>query len=417
MGARLDSVVITGMGLASAAGLEPGAAWQAVHGAVPARAEAGQHGLGAPVPHYQLDLAALEHPKNQKFLNAGSRHAMWAGLQALRAAGWSREAFVPERVAIFSGSGQAGLEPNMFFSGFDILASQSAEPDWPGVGGLAARSLDFYFPLRCLSNAGLALLAMEICARGPSNNFVQSDTAGFFALEHAVDSLLSGECDLAVCCAFENLLSAANYLNFESAGLLSKSGMRPFDRDADGILLSAAGAALVLERRSSAEARRAPILAEIAGLGSAIDDGASGAEPIGSDGVVQKAIVRALGEGRPAFVVLGGVGVPRFDLREAAAVASVLGDGVPCTAFKGCTGYVGASTAIVEAVLAVCSLQAGLVPPVAGLEHPAPGVPLDLVASEPRLLNGTAKDGVLCLSHSFMGQSAAIWLRPRPVDG
>lgn len=410
MDAGLEPVVITGMGLASAAGLAPEAVWKAVLGGVTVRPEQDKDGLaGARVPPYELQKLRL--PKNQKFLSASSRHLMWAGLQALDAAGWSGAALAPERVGVFSAAGQAGMEPSSFFPGFDALAAQAADPDWEGLGGPAARSLDFYFPLRCLSNAGLALLAMEISARGPSNNFSQSDTAGALALESAVDSLQAGECDMAICGAFENLLGAANYLNYQQAGLLSPSAPRPFDRAAAGMLLAAAGAAIVLERRSSAEARGAPILAEIGAVATALDDAAGGAEPIGTGRAVEAVCRRALGGEQPAFAVLSGLGVPRFDLREAKAVTEALGPGVPCTAFKGATGYAGGSTAILETVLAVCALRAGLVPPVAGLEHPAEGVQLDLVALQPRVLNGTASAGALCLSHSFMGQSAAIWLR------
>jgi 3-oxoacyl-[acyl-carrier-protein] synthase II len=322
--------VVTGIGIASALGLSVETAFE--------RLLTGQPAIGPPPPY---ELAGLRAPKNQKFLSPSARLFMWAGLQALDRSGWSRESLNPERTAIFTGSGQPGLEPSQMFPGFAVAHKADGQPDWAALGGPASRLLDPYFPLRALSNSGLALLAMELGARGPSNNFVQSDTAGVNAFDAAASALAEDQCDVVLCGAFDSLLTPANELNYRRMGLVSAQGrLRPFDREADGMVLGEAGVALLLERRADAEARGAPILASLS---------LAGAHP-------------------PDFIVAAGHGVPDLDREEAKSLAP----GVPCAAFKGVTGYLGAATALVEAVLAIAALQARCVPLVVGRSHSSP---------------------------------------------
>ena len=359
-------IVVTGMGLASSIGLTVAAAFDCLMN--------GEPRFGAVAPY---ELTGLRVPKNQKFLSPSARHLMWAGLRALEQSGWTRDALAPDRTAIFTGSGQVGLEPSQIFPGFRVAHTPEGRADWAALGGPASRLLDPFFPLRALSNSGLALLAMEIEARGPSNNFVQSDTAGAHALDAAIGALQEGRCDVALAGAFDSLLTPANELNYRRMGLLSPTGgVRPFDRASDGVVLGEAGVALVLERRANAEARGASILA-----GIAFDHGAT----------------------RPDFIVAAGHGVLALDLQEAAG----LDRAAPCTAFKGLTGYLGAATGLVEVALAIQALQARVIPAVIGLSQRAAGVTLNLMMQAERL-PGDRPVSARCLSRSWRGHTAAI---------
>ncbi len=332
----------------------------------------GEPGSGR-VPPYEL--SGLRAPKNQKFLSPSSRHLLWAGLQALELSGWRRDTLTPDRTGVFTGSGQTGLEPSQMFSGFQVAQTAQGEADWAALGGPPSRLLDPYFPLRSLANSGLALLAMEIGARGPTNNFVQSDTAGVRAMESAMGALEDGLCDVAICGAFESLLTPANELNYRRMGLVSARGrIAPFDGEADGVVLGEGAAALVLERRVDAESRGACVLGRICEMAE------------------------------PDFVVAAGHGVPHMDSEEAVS----LDPSVPCTAWKGATGYLGAATAMVEIVLAIAALRARLVPPVTGLCEPASGVGLRLVRGEVLPLPEDRAVSATCWSRTWMGERASI---------
>ena len=336
------------------------------------------------VPRYEF--SGLRAPKNQKFLSPSARHLMWAGLQAMERSGWTRESLTPERTAIFTASGQVGLEPSQIFPGFKVARTPEGLPDWAALGGPASRSLDAYFPLRALANSGLALLAMEIGARGPSNNFVQSDTAGVWAVDAAMGALQEGLCDVAICGAFDSLLTPANELNYRRKGLISTRGwMAPFDREADGVVLSEGAAALVLERRTDADARGAEPLAGIS-LDSASE---------------------------PDFVVAAGHAVPELDREEGGRI----GARAFCTALKGATGYSGAATALAEVALAIASLRARAVPAVAGLVQVADGIDLRLVRGEARRLPEGGTLRARCLSRSWLGETARLTVEYPHQDG
>ncbi len=95
--------------------------------------------------------------------------------------------------------------------------------------------MDRYWSLRTLANAGLGLLAAELSARGPCNNYVQGDTASAQALAAGFFDLLEDRCDVALAGGYDCLLTPSTYLAYERAGLLSPSeperAHRPFDRD------------------------------------------------------------------------------------------------------------------------------------------------------------------------------------------
>lgn len=411
--------MITGMGLTTPLGDTVADAWE--------RCVSGRSGIGACtrfdtgghachaaglVPAYELkDLRA---PKNQKFMNAGARHLVHATQRALAGAALSMEGLSPSRVAVHVGSGRVGPEPSEFFRAFAVARTPEGSPDWNQLGGRASRLVDPYFPLRTLSNSGAALLAMEICARGPSTNFVQSDVASALALNAAFWDLKEGRCDVAIAGGFDCLVTPASYLAFEKRGLLSahppEDALRPFDRDADGLVLGEGAAALVLERLSDARARSAQILAEIDGIATSVSASHS-MEPFPDSAAISATVGRAAGAPSDLdFLVASGFGLPDADCKEAAILADVVGNQVPVTAFKGLTSYLGAATALVEIALGVMALNQRIIPPIARHGQPAEGIGINLV-SQPIALEANKTCSALFLSNSWTGQSAAVYVK------
>ncbi|HEY6361085.1 MAG TPA: beta-ketoacyl synthase N-terminal-like domain-containing protein, partial [Vicinamibacterales bacterium] len=319
----------------------------------------------------------------------------------------------PRRVAIYTGSGQTGLEPSEFFGAMELAETGDERLTYKKLGGRAARLIDRYWSLRTLSNAGLGLLAAEFSARGPCNNFVQADTASAQALAAGYFDLLEGRCDVVLAGGYDCLLTPSNYLAYERAGLLSSSepcrAHRPFDRARDGIVLGEGAAFVVLERRSGAEARGATILAELLGVGLA-----QGIEDRPSPTIARQAACLAIGDAanglHPDMVIAHGIGTRDDDAREAAMLADLGFDRTPITAIKGFTGYLGATTAVAELCIGILAARRHAVPPVARLETPDEGCPLDLVAAAPRPLH-TDTPSLLALGWSWSGQCSAVAAR------
>jgi 3-oxoacyl-[acyl-carrier-protein] synthase II len=410
------------MGLAIPLGLSVADAWaRSLRGASaigPARllqAAPGRQLASAEVE--PLDLSGvLKKPKDEKFMGRSVRLALWAAKSAL-AASAQEETLDPERFALYTASGQTGLEAAEFFGAFDLAASDDEATEFANLGGRASRMLDRYWSLRTLANAGVGLLSAEIGTRGASDNIVQGDTAAAVAVNAARHELLERRCDAALVVAYDSLLGASTYLAYEKAGLLSRGApaeaYRPFDRNRDGLVLGEGAAALVLEREETARGRGAAILGEVLGVGLAMDPGD---DDRSAREARRAAIEEAMGTLPVQFVVAHGIGTVEGDRNEARALRALLAAETPVTALKSQTGYLGAATGAVEIVLALQAGEAGFVPPIARHESADEG-------DGPRLVSGTAaalaaeRPIGLVLAQSWFGQYAAVAVRAARASG
>jgi 3-oxoacyl-(acyl-carrier-protein) synthase len=412
-------VTVTGMGLVVPLGLGVDEVWgRSVRGESAIgplrRFDTSAYPCSAGAEPAPFELAsALGLPKNEKFMSPSVRCALRAAKEAVAASGLDLAAVDPYRIALYTGSGQTGLESAEMFGALEFQWTGDEEKDFANMGGRASRLVDRYFSLRSLSNAGLGLLSAEIGAMGPSDNFVQGDTASALAVSSAVHDLLEGRADVAVVGGYESLLNVSTFLAYEKAGLLSPSdparAYRPFDRERDGIVLGEGAAFVVLERAEDARRRGATILGEIASVGSAME-AVDAADAKASEGAMRTAVAQAVGDARIDLVVAHGIGTAEGDRREARLIASLVPSGVPVTAFKSQTGYLGAASALAEACLALQALRRGCVPPIARHAGADPDCTLNLVAGRARPLR-TERATALCLSWSWLGQCAALTVR------
>jgi 3-oxoacyl-[acyl-carrier-protein] synthase II len=412
-------VAATGMGLVVPPGLSADEAWD--------RAVRGESGIG-PIRRFGTDGygcqasaevapfdlgGSLRLPKNEKFMGPSVRHAMRAATAAVSSSGIDLAAIDPHRIALYTGSGQTGLESADMFAALEFGWTGDEERDYANLGGRASRLIDRYFSLRTLSNAGLGLLSAELGARGPSDNFVQGDPASTLAVAAGLFDLQEGRADVAIVGGYDSLLTVSAFLAFDKAGLLSASepsrAYRPFDRGRDGLVLGEGAAFLVLEREEDARRRGAPILGEIGGAGFA-QETVDEAEAKASEAAARAAVAEATGGSPVEFVVAHGIGTIDGDRREAGLLESLVGPHVPVTAFKGLTGYLGAATGAAEACLALLALRRRCLPPIARHAAADPGCRLDLVAGRARPLDAE-RATALCLSWSWLGPCAALAVR------
>ncbi len=409
-------VVVTGLGLVTPLGLSVGETWD--------RGIKGESGIGplrrfdvsgycctsgAEVSDFEL-TDSLRFPKNLKFMGKSVQCAVRAAKEAVESSKILLSDLDPYRIGIYTGSGDTGLEYTDFFRAMSFVWTDEEHFDFSSLGGRASRLVDPYFSLRTLSNAGVAFLASEFAARGPSANFVQGDTASALAISSAFHDLLENRCDVAIVGGYDSLLNVSTYLAYEGVGLLSSSrpeeAYRPFDRNRDGIVLGEGAGFLVLESLGHAEQRGASILGEIVGLVCSTSV-ADATEPKGSEELARTAIGEAVGENKVDFTIAHGIGTPSGDRHEARILHSIFGDTVPITALKSQTGYLGAATAAVELTIGLLSAQSRLIPPVARLIEPESDFFLDLVAPQAREVDADCPT-FLCLVWSWGGQFTAL---------
>jgi 3-oxoacyl-(acyl-carrier-protein) synthase len=362
----------------------------------------------------EFDLASrLRLPKNEKFMSVSTRCAMRAAQGALSRSGVDLSTLDPYRIALYAGSGQTGLESSEFFATMELSRGATEEEDYANMGGRPSRLMDRYWSLRTLSNAGLGLLSVEFGAKGPSDNFVQGDTASALAIAAGFHDLREGRSDLAIVGGYDSLLTISTYLAYNEAGLLSVTdparAYRPFDRRRDGVVLGEGAGFLVLERADDASRRGAAVLGEIISVGDATE--AEDTLDAKASDVALRAAVEAATLGCTVdFVVAHGIGTDKADRDEMHVLDAVVGRTVPVTAFKSQTGYLGAATAAVELVLTLQAARARVVPPIARHEETDESCRLSLVTGAPRSLS-TERPTALCLAWSWFGHCSAIAVR------
>lgn len=199
-------------------------------------------------------------------------------------------------------------------------------------------------------------------------------------------------------------------LALDQAGDPPEAACRPFDRTRRGFALAEGGAALVLEALDAAVARGAEILGEVVGFGSSQDAFDLNRPPPDGAGA-ELCMRRALGDaglapGAVAAISAHGTGTRAGDPAEAAAVRRVFGDRGPAvTSIKGAIGHQMAAAGASQAVAAVASCRAGVVPPTCNLSDPDDDCALDHVIGRPRIADVPV---VLVNSFGMGGQNATV---------
>jgi len=203
--------------------------------------------------------------------------------------------------------------------------------------------------------------------RGPSLAVDTACSSSLVAAHLAVQSLRSGECDLALAGGVNLMLTPESTVALSRMRMMAADGRcKTFDSRADGFVRGEGCGVVVLKRLSDALAGRDPVLALVAG--SAVNqDGATNGLTAPS-GLAQREVVRrALKDGRtdPAlvtYVETHGTGTPLGDPIEVEALAEVLGEagGESCL-----LGSVKTNIGHLEAVAGV----AGMIKTILALRH------------------------------------------------
>jgi 3-oxoacyl-(acyl-carrier-protein) synthase len=410
-------VVVSGAGACTALGPSLDASWNALvtgrSGIVdaPRFAVPGRPGLCAPADAGPPPLRVAKHAKYVGRATACALRAVADAMAQARLA----DGRDPFRTALYSATGQTGVDVEEFFPALSVAWAHDPARDFARLGGSASRLVDPHFALRTLSNGALALVAAEIQARGPSTNYVQGELASLMALRAGWLDVREGRADVAVVFACDSLAHPVTWLAYEQAGLLSRRAadraLCPFDVDRDGVVLGEAGAALIIEAESSARARGVPVIAALADVQFS-NAGAAGGERVGS---ALEVLLRRVAGARPrverrrdeveasSFIVARGLGTAGHDAVEARALCAAVPAGVPVTAMKGATGYVGAATGLAEAALAIRCLERGVVAPVVHLQTPDSGLPLAFARTAVPL------DGPLRVALTIVGGWSGEW--------
>ncbi|MBI2191415.1 MAG: beta-ketoacyl-[acyl-carrier-protein] synthase family protein [Planctomycetes bacterium] len=190
---------------------------------------------------------------------------------------------------------------------------------------------------------------------------------------------------------------------------------RPFDRQRDGFVLGEGAWMLVLETLERAQARGAPILAEIAGYGSACEAfhrvrlAESGREPARA---MQLAIEDSgLAKDEISYLNLHGTSTVLNDRVETQAAKLCFGRRayqIPMSSLKSMIGHPQGASGAAGAVAAILAIQSGLLPPTTNYEVFDPECDLDYV---PNVARRARVDAALANCLGFGSKSSALVIR------
>jgi 3-oxoacyl-[acyl-carrier-protein] synthase II len=218
-------------------------------------------------------------------------------------------------------------------------------------------------------------------------------SASAHAIGEAFQCIQDGEADLAIAGGFDASTTFLDILGFSLLGALAADsndrpgrGSRPFAADRAGMVVGEGAVVLVLEELEAATARGAPIRAELLGYGSGLNTWRlAGPDPDdrGGAAAMSEALAQSgLGPDRIDYVVGHGAGTPASDLAEVVAIKAVFGSHAPKLAIsspKSMTGNLMCAAAALNALVAVCAIQHGVIPPTVNLQACDPQLGLDFV--------------------------------------
>jgi 3-oxoacyl-[acyl-carrier-protein] synthase II len=283
------------------------------------------------------------------------------------------------------------------------------------------RAVDPTLALTVFAGAASCNVAIEFGICGPNSTNGMSCASGTIAVGEAFRAIVRDEADAMLAGGAEAPLAPLCFGAFSIIRAMSTRNddparaSRPFDRARDGFVMGEGAAVLVLEERSRAVARGAPIYAELRGYGLT-NDAHHMTAPRPDGRQAARAMALALREahvapGEVGYINAHGSSTPLNDPTETSSIKQVFGDHARRLTISGTKGYyghaLGASGAIETAICAL-AMRHGWLPPTVNLEAPDPACDLDFIRDEGR---HARPEYVLTNSFGFGGVNASLVLR------
>jgi minimal PKS chain-length factor (CLF/KS beta) len=250
--------------------------------------------------------------------------------------------------------------------------------------------------------------------RGPCGVLVTDEAGGLDAVAQAARDIRYGSVAMLAGGAEAPLAPFSMACQYPH-GLLSTASdptraYLPFSASAHGFVPAEGGAMLVVEQADAARERRARVRARVVGHGATYSD-PRGTRPADTVGALARAVESALAAagcapGEVDVVFADGLGVREADQVEEDALRRVFGRRPPpVTVPKAGYGRAYAGAAALDTVLAVLSLEHGLIPPTPNVTDPSTG--LDLVVGDVRPADLRT---ALVLARGLSGNNSALVL-------
>ena len=350
---EIPRVVVTGLGIVSSVGV----GCQAVSEAL----RKGQSGIRFSQAYADLGFRSHIHGdievdldqqidrKLKRFMGDAAAYNYLAMEEAVSNSGLTQEQISDLRTGLVMGSG--GGSPANIVEGADLLRQRGVKRVGP------------YRVTRTMASTATACLGTAYKIRGVSYAISSACATSAHCIGNAAELIQMGKQDVVFAGGGEEVHWSTSVM-FDAMGALSssyndrpESASRAYDANRDGFVISGGAGVLVLESLSHAEARGAPVYAELVGYG-ATSDGHDMVQPSG-DGAA-RCMVQALQsvDGPIDYLNAHGTSTPVGDIAELGAIRQVFGDQMPSiSSTKSLTGHALGAAGVNEAVYALLMLS------------------------------------------------------------
>ena len=350
---EIPRVVVTGIGIVSSVGVGCNAVSEALR--------KGQSGIRFSQAYADLGFRSHIHGdietdldqqidrKLKRFMGDAAAYNYLAMEEAVSNSGLTQKQISDLRTGLVMGSG--GGSPENIVEAADLLRQRGVKRVGP------------YRVTRTMASTATACLGTAYKIRGVSYAISSACATSAHCIGNAAELIQMGKQDVVFAGGGEEIHWSTSVM-FDAMGALSssyndrpESASRAYDANRDGFVISGGAGVLVLESLSHAEARGAPVYAELVGYG-ATSDGHDMVQPSG-DGAA-RCMAQALQsvDGPIDYLNAHGTSTPVGDIAELGAIRQVFGDQMPSIAStKSLTGHALGAAGVNEAVYALLMLR------------------------------------------------------------
>jgi nodulation protein E len=352
---------------------------------------------GAEVRGY--DPARHFEPAQADLLDRFAQFALIAARQAVQDSGIGLTSELRQRTAIITGSSVGGQssEDEQFFA---VYRNHS-----PRVHPLTIP--------RIMANAGASHISMEFGICGPAFTVSTACASSNHAIGQAFWMVRDGTAELAIAGGSETPFSFGFLKAWEAMRVVSPDTCRPFSRDRRGLILGEGAGMVVLEPLERAQARGAPIYAEITGFGMSADAGHITTPSAEGPARAMTAALRDAGitPEQVGYINAHGTGTPNNDSTETRALHQTFGahaEKLALSSTKSMHGHALGAAGALEAVTTILALHHAILPPTANFTTPDPDCDLDIIPNQARAVE---VEYALSNTFAFGGLNAVLAFR------
>ena len=310
-----------------------------------------------------------------------------AAMQACNMAGIAAGTVIPDRLGtVFTGE-------MLFSETIDVenivrLCAAKGQMDHSRWAAQAIENMYPLWMLKSLPNMAACHVGIALDARGPNNTITTLGTSGLNAALEAINVIRRRNADVIVVGSAASQVTYTRMLqryeeDYSKAYATPATACKPFDSVRDGSVPGESASAVILERRSHAEARNANILGSITAwantFGKANQSRWSGTQSA-TESTLSMLLQRSGLDMREIdHVNAAANGTIACDSGEALGIANILKE-VPVVSYKGAFGDSISGSGLVEWIASLAGMHAGTIAPTTNHESTASDCPINVIS-------------------------------------